>query len=70
MNLLLFLEVHFGWKLTDIKVEKKINSVDRFAFFKDKDGKEIRLRFGSLALTPDNKKRSIYEGNDIADEHV
>jgi hypothetical protein len=59
-----------GWKLTDIKVEEKAHGTDRFAFFKDKDGQELRLRFGSLALTPDNKKRAIYEGNDLADEHV
>jgi len=59
-----------GWKLVDVKVEEKENHVDRFAFFKDKDGKEMRLRFGSLALTPDNKKRAIYEGNDLTDEHV
>jgi len=30
----------------------------------------MRLRFGTLALTPDNKKRDIYENNDLADEHV
>ena len=31
---------------------------------------KVRLRFGSLVLTPDNKKRGIYQGNDIANEHV
>jgi hypothetical protein len=59
-----------GWKLFDVQVEEKAHGIDRFAFFKDKDGKEMRLRFGSLALTPDNKKRQIYEGNDLTDEHV
>ena len=44
---------------------------DRFAYFKNvKTGEEIKLRFGSLLLTPENKKRNIYENNDIADQHV
>jgi hypothetical protein len=59
-----------GWTLENVTVEEKAHGTDRFAYFKDKDGKELRLRFGSLALTPDNKKRPIYEGNDIANEHV
>jgi hypothetical protein len=59
-----------GWTLENVTVEKKDHGTDRFAYFKDKDGKELRLRFGSLALTPDNKKRSIYENNDLANEHV
>lgn len=64
------IDVHFGWKLKDIKVEKTVNGYDRFAFFTDEKGSEVRLRFGSLLLTPDNKKRAIYEGNDLANEHV
>jgi hypothetical protein len=65
------IEVHYGWKLTNVESNPTIYGNDRFAYFKDvKTGEEIRLRFGSLLLTPENKKRSIYEGNDIADEHV
>ena len=64
------IEVHMGWKLTNVTVDHKLHGSDRFAYFTDKDGKEMRLRFGSLALTPDNKKRPIYEGNDLTDEHV
>lgn len=64
------IEVHMGWKLTNVTVNHNLHGSDRFAFFTDKDGKEMRLRFGSLALTPDNKKRPIYEGNDLTDEHV
>jgi hypothetical protein len=65
------IEVHYGWKLTNVESNPTIYGNDRFAYFQDvKTGEEIRLRFGSLLLTPENKKRSIYEGNDIADEHV
>ncbi len=51
-------------------MEKKDHGYDRFAFFEDEKGQEMRLRFGSLVLTPNNKKRVIYEGNDLTDEHV
>lgn len=63
-------EVHFGWKLKNITVQKTNHGTDRIAYFQDASGSEIKLRFGSFLLTPDNKKRSLYEGNDIADEHV
>ena len=65
------IEVHYGWKLLNVEVKDQIYGTDRFAYFKnEKTGEEIKLRFGSFLLSPENKKREIYEGNDIADEHV
>jgi hypothetical protein len=58
-------------EIVDIKVTPTINGFSRYATFKDlKTGKDVEMHFGSLLLTPPNKKRKLYENNDIADEHV
>lgn len=64
------IETHFGWELVDVEfVEKGVHSLRRFATFRNKETKEeMRLQFGSLLLTPNNKKRQCYESNDITDE--
>ena len=64
------LETHFGWELVNIEIEEKhVNATKRYATFKCKEtGKEMRLQFGSLLLTPNNKKRECYESNDITDK--
>ena len=65
------IEVHYGWEMTNVEVKENLYGADRFAYFKNVNtGEDIRMRFGSLLLTPENKKRKMYEGNDIADEHV
>ena len=65
------IEVHYGWEMINVESNSTLYGADRFAYFKDvKTGEEIRLRFGSLLLTPENKKRKIYETNDIADQNV
>lgn len=58
-------------ELVDVKVERKVNCYERVAMFKDtKTGKVTEMPFGSLVLTPPNKKRQMYENNDLADENV
>jgi len=63
------IETHFGWEITNIEIIEGINSTNRYATFKNvKTGEEMRCLFGTLVLTPENVKREIYQGNDIADE--
>lgn len=63
------IECHFGWEITNIEIQQGINSVNRYATFKNtKSGETMRLLFGSIVLTPENKKRDIYKNNEIADE--
>ena len=65
------IEVHYGWEIKNVEVTDTLHGKDRFAYFTNtKTGEEIRLRFGSLIVTPNNEKRECYIGNDIADEHV
>jgi len=65
------IELHFGWEITDVEiVEKSPNATYRYATFKNKEtGEEMRLQFGTLLLTPNNKKRTLYENNDLTNEH-
>lgn len=65
------IETHFGWKLTNVEViQAGVNSVKRYATFTcSETGKEMRLQFGTLVLTPENKKRKLYESNDITDKY-
>ena len=57
--------------MINVESNSTLYGADRFAYFKNiKTGEEIKLRFGSLLLTPENVKRKIYENNDIADQHV
>lgn len=56
-------------ELVDINITDTINGTSRIATFKDlKTGTNVEMQFGTLLLTPDNKKRQLYENNDIADE--
>lgn len=65
------IEVHFGMELQNIEVKETYEGMKRLATFKDlKTGKEVVMNFGTFLTTPANKKRQIYENNDIADEHV
>lgn len=63
------IETHFGWELVNVEVVEKPNATLRYATFKNEKGEEMRMPFGTLVLTPNNKKREIYNGNDLADEH-
>jgi sulfide:quinone oxidoreductase len=63
------IECHFGYKLVDVEVSQHLYGYKRIAVFKNtQTGEEMRLNFGTLLLTPENKKREIYEGNDLADK--
>lgn len=65
------IELHFGYHLTNVEiVDKGNNNLHRYATFKNKaTGEEMKLLFGSLLVTPENKKRQIYANNDLTDEH-
>lgn len=65
------IETHFGYKLKDIEiVNKSYNSIARYATFVCTDtGKEMRLQFGSILVTPQNEKRELFKNNDIANEN-
>lgn len=61
---------HFGYELVDVEFVESPNATRRYGIFKHvKTGETMRLLFGSLLITPENKKRSIYNGNDIANEN-
>jgi hypothetical protein len=63
------IETHFGWKLTDVEIIEKPNAKLRYATFINKHTKEeMRLQFGTLLVTPENKKRQLFENNDVANE--
>jgi hypothetical protein len=58
-------------ELTKIELIESYSGTRRQAHFKDlKTGKEVVMDFGTFVTTPANKKRSLYENNDIADQHV
>lgn len=63
------IELHFGYSLTNVEIEHKPNATMRYATFKSKSGEEMRIPFGTLHVTPENKKRQLFENNDVADEH-
>ncbi len=69
---LTLIEVHFGMELTNINVEETlVGGTKRQATFRDTaTGQDVTIDFGTFLTTPANKKRQMYEGNDIADEHV
>jgi hypothetical protein len=68
---MLLLEVHYGTELVDVQVEKTDYGYKRLAKIKDlKTGKIEEIPFGTLLASPNNKKRKIYQNNDLADEHV
>lgn len=61
---------HFGYELVDIEEVEAPNANRKYATFKHvKTGETMRLLFGSILITPENKKRSIYENNDITNEN-
>lgn len=64
------IETHFGWELQDVEVKDKgVNVKSRNATFKNvKTGELMTVPFGTLLLTPNNKKREMFNSNDIADE--
>lgn len=64
------IETHFGYELVDVEViEKGPNATLRYGTFKSvKTGETLRIPFGTLLLTPENKKRQCYENNDITNE--
>lgn len=65
------IEVHYGYELNNVEVSQEVSGWKRKAFFKNvATGEQIELPFGTLLLTPENKKREVYMNNDIADEHV
>jgi hypothetical protein len=58
-------------ELTKLDVQETNEGLKRQAYFKDlKTGKEVVMDFGTFLTTPANKKRKIFENNDLADEHV
>lgn len=63
------IETHFGYELTNIEVnETGVNAKNRYATFRNTEtGQEMRMPFGTLLLTPENKKNILYENNDLAD---
>lgn len=65
------IELHFGYELVNIEIiEKGIHATHRYATFRHKKtGEEKRMIFGTLLLSPNNKKRACYESNDLTDEH-
>lgn len=57
-------------ELVKIDVKETLEGWRREAYFKDlKTGKTEIMNFGTFLTTPANKKRQIYENNDLADEH-
>ena len=63
--------MHYGTDLVDVQVEKTDYGFKRVAKVKDlKTGQIMEMNFGTLLATPPNKKRKLYQGNDLADEHV
>lgn len=64
------IETHFGYELENVEiVDKGINAKARYATFKNtKTGESMRIQFGTLLLTPNNKKRECFNNNDITDE--
>lgn len=58
-------------ELVNVEVKQTLNGYSRKAYFKDSaTGSQIEMNFGTLLLTPNNKKRELYMNNDIADEDV
>lgn len=58
-------------ELVKLDVKDTLEGLKRRATFKDlKTGQEVTMDFGTFLTTPKNKKRSIYDNNDLADEHV
>jgi hypothetical protein len=58
-------------ELVNLDVKDTYNGLSREATFKDlKTGQNVTMNFGTFLTTPANRKRKIYEGNDLADEHV
>jgi hypothetical protein len=69
--LYLFSDVHFGMELVKLDVKETFNGLRREATFIDlKTGQHVTMDFGTFLTTPINHKRKIYEGNNLADEHV
>jgi hypothetical protein len=58
-------------ELVNIEVKQTINGLRREATFRDiKTGQTSTMNFGTFVTTPTNKKREIYNNNDLADEDV
>lgn len=58
-------------ELMKIDVMDTYAGTRRQATFKDLNtGREVVMDFGTFLATPANKKRGLYENNDITDEHV
>lgn len=53
------IETHFGWELVNVEVEEKVNATLRYATFKNEKGEEMRIPFGTILLTPNNKKEKF-----------
>ena len=67
----IYLEIHYGTELVDVQVTKTDYGHKRIAKIKDlKTGNIIEMNFGTLLATPNNKKRKLFENNDVADENV
>ncbi len=58
-------------ELVKLDVKETYSGLRREATFKDlKTGQTVTMDFGTFLTTPANKKRKIYEGNNLSDEHV
>lgn len=58
-------------ELVNVEVKQTHTGYARKAFFKDiATGSTVEMNFGTLLLTPNNKKRDLYKSNDITDEDV
>lgn len=58
-------------ELVKVDVQNTLQGLRREATFRDlKTNELVTMNFGTLLATPTNKKRKIYEGNNLADEHV
>jgi hypothetical protein len=58
-------------ELVNVEVKETYTGYKRTAFFKDlATGSEVEMNFGTLLLTPNNKKRQLYMNNDVANKDV
>lgn len=56
--------------LVNVEVKETITGLRRYATFRDKNGQESVMEFGTLLLTPEQQTREIYKNSDLVDKDV